>query len=360
MVIDKFVRVKILIVLTILMFIAEICIGFFTRSMALVTDSFHMLSDVMALLIANYTMKLAKQEKPSVQHTFGWQRAETIGALINSTFLLALCFTIVVSAIQRFIEPIPIREPLIVLIVGCAGLLVNCIGLFLFHDHENSHSHDHHSQHSKLNMKAVFLHVLGDALGSVGVIISAIIVEWTQWSLKYYVDPAVSLIIAIIIVCTTIPLFRKTTGIVLHIVPDSIPIDILHNEIKKIPYIYDIHEFHVWQLSDHKTIASIHLVINQIANSMDTISAVKKVLHDFNIHSTTIQLENYLNNNEQIIDIEDIGDEPNQKEEQNNHEFPAQGRNLRSFPPKEGELQYCMVKCFPKDLCENLTCCKSD
>lgn len=116
---------------TTLFFLVEIIVGYLCHSMALVADSFHMLSDVMALLVAFLSVRISKRK--SSKNTFGWARAEVLGALVNSVFLIALCFSIFVEAVQRIAEPRKIEQPLMVLGVGCVGLAVNLIGLLLFH-----------------------------------------------------------------------------------------------------------------------------------------------------------------------------------------------------------------------------------
>ncbi|XP_022253013.1 zinc/cadmium resistance protein-like, partial [Limulus polyphemus] len=163
-------------VLTSSYFLVEIIIGYITNSTALVADSFHMLSDVMALVIALLSIRMSP--KKWSKNTFGWARAEVLGALVNAVFLIALCFSILVEALKRFFDPEETHNPVLILYVGGAGLLVNIIGLFLFH-----------VSSSQMNMKGVFLHVLADALGSVIVIISALIIWLTSWEYRFYVDP---------------------------------------------------------------------------------------------------------------------------------------------------------------------------
>ena len=223
--------------------------GYLTNSMALVADSFHMLSDIAALVIAFLSVRMAP--KSWSKNTFGWARAEVLGALVNAVFLVALCFSITVESLKRFYEPEEIHNPQMILWVGTMGLIVNLIGLCLFHQHGSGHGHSHglsRSTHSHLtdladkeekdeipeisfsgknekkknghghghshggdpsnmNMRGdminsvnymvpnvdmfsgVFLHVMADALGSVIVIISALIMWQTDWEYKYYVDP---------------------------------------------------------------------------------------------------------------------------------------------------------------------------
>ena len=117
-------------VLTGLFFFVELIVGYIGNSMALVADSFHMLSDVISLLIGLIAVRMAT--KRSAKNTYGWVRAEVLGALINSVFLLALCFSIFIESIKRIIEPEPVEDAELVLYVGIAGLLINVIGMFIF------------------------------------------------------------------------------------------------------------------------------------------------------------------------------------------------------------------------------------
>ena len=122
-------------------FLVEIVVGYATNSMALVADSFHMLSDVMSLVIGFFALRYSKRSQRTERNTFGWQRAEVLGALVNAVFLIALCFSILVESLKRIVETEVINNPVLVLIVGVAGLLVNVLGLVLFHRHGHGHSH---------------------------------------------------------------------------------------------------------------------------------------------------------------------------------------------------------------------------
>ncbi|XP_045534005.1 zinc/cadmium resistance protein-like [Papilio machaon] len=199
-------------------FFVELIVGYVTNSMALVADSFHMLSDVAALVIAFLSIKMSP--KKWSKNTFGWARAEVLGALVNAVFLVALCFSITVEAMQRFIKIEIIHDAKLLVAVGVLGLILNIVGLFLFHEHGSSHGHTHGgvpppsnvrhlteivnsnadmalghtaagagaeetdemvppgtklaskpagrpSDPGHLNMKGVFLHVLSDALGNI-------------------------------------------------------------------------------------------------------------------------------------------------------------------------------------------------
>ena len=208
----------IMLVMTFGFFFAEIVVGNMTKSNALIADSFHMLSDVIALVIGLVAVRMTKRS--SSRATFGWVRAEILGSLINAVFLLALCFSILVEAINRFVEPQAIEHVELMLIIAGVGLLINLIGLLIFGSHGHSHGggHDHGHSHKKndddsldngtasidyieintnntpssirkkekkkekpkknMNIYGVFLHVLSDALGSVAVLISGLIVKY--------------------------------------------------------------------------------------------------------------------------------------------------------------------------------------
>ena len=122
-------------------FLVEIIVGYITGSVALIADSFHMLSDVISLIVGFFALRYSKKAGQTDRNTFGWQRAEVLGALINAVFLVALCFTILIEAMKRLVEVEAINNPWLVLIIGGLGLLVNVIGLFMFHGHGHGHSH---------------------------------------------------------------------------------------------------------------------------------------------------------------------------------------------------------------------------
>lgn len=133
-------------------FIVEVVVSRLTSSLSMLSDSFHMLSDVIALVVALVAVRFADKTQATNKNTFGWIRAEVMGALVNAVFLTALCFTIVLEAIERFTEPQEIENLEVVIGVGIAGLLVNVLGLFLFHGHAgggHGHSHGHKNKKAK-------------------------------------------------------------------------------------------------------------------------------------------------------------------------------------------------------------------
>ncbi|KAL9007935.1 MAG: hypothetical protein Q9173_006889 [Seirophora scorigena] len=499
---SKSTRIMILLGIDFAFFLLELSVGFGVHSLALVADSFHMLNDVLSLCVGLWAVRVANEKSSSKMYTYGWQRAETLGALVNGVFLVALCLSIFLDAIQRFVEPQVVSNPGLVLIVGCAGLLSNVLGLFLFHEHGHSHgghghehahgkddalaaaedghshsvltdrdghtdtvanqsgnvadvlpqntiagwpksakapslsngsarkkswffsksdedattatsstspisarksmsstarqhrrhtsgsrsrffspdeiqihpasfrngiikagrlkdiesssseteeneevlvdeeeptedepllsphksngvakgglgaagkpkSHDHsehkHNQpkteskgghsHGDLNMRGVFLHSMGDALGNIGVIGSALIIWLTSWPGRYYADPAISLAITIIILGSAIPLCQAASRILLQAVPAGISVDDIKADIEDLSGVVSCHHLHVWQLSDTKKVASLHIQVEfdfkdeGSARYMKLARAIRRCLHEHGIHSSTIQPE---------------------------------------------------------------------
>jgi len=365
-------------------FLVEIIVGYVTNSMALVADSFHMLSDIAALIIAFMSVKMAP--KSWDKNTYGWARAEVLGALVNAVFLVALCFSITIESAKRFYEPEEIHNPKMILIVGALGLVVNLLGLCLFHEHGGGHGHSHgghghghshggHGTHSHLaalantdgevpksiedaqnhhlnaepkktsgknghshgggsssqmNMRGVFLHVMGDALGSVVVIISALIMWRTEWEYKFYVDPALSLVMVCIMMRGVWPLLIESALILLQTVPTHIDVDVLKKKLlENIDGILAVHDFHVWQLTGDRIIASAHIRCLNLSEYMKVAENIKEFFHNEGIHSTTIQPE--------FVDF---------------HQQPADGNGNED----------CVLSCskvVEKD-CEALKCCTKD
>lgn len=131
-------------------FVVEVVVSRVTGSLAMLSDSFHMLSDVIALLVALLAVRLADQTAATSLNTFGWIRAEVMGALVNAVFLTALCFTILLEAVERYTEPHEIDNPRVVVWVGVAGLVVNLLGLLLFHGYAgHGHGHSHGTGHRR-------------------------------------------------------------------------------------------------------------------------------------------------------------------------------------------------------------------
>ena len=255
-----------------------------------------------------------------------------MGALVNAVFLFALCFSITVQAIKRFLVLEKIEDPKMILIVGGVGLLINIIGMVIFghshgdDDHSNSSEHNHDisketkdskiASGAQMNIQGVFLHLLADALGSVVVLISASVIWLTDWEYKDYLDPLLSLLIVILICISTWPLFRESIMILLNSTPAHIDTTQLKSGLMStIPVIRNVHELHIWQLVgrfDHRftmidTIFEVcfrRIIVTGHVEVEPTDKGflsheyhfligkqIKDYFHDLGIHSTTIQIE---------------------------------------------------------------------
>lgn len=451
-------------------FLVELISGFMVHSLALMADAFHMLNDIISLIIGLWAVNVAKKETTD-KYSYGFVRAEILGAFFNAVFLIALCVSIILEALTRFIEPQEVTNPKLILIVGCCGLASNLVGFLVLgghghshgpddhdHDHEHgdehvhdsiaaaeegrarslsltadkngrhiqfnepeagqsatrksasrsrdrrrsnsvrhsrltsmedlsihpasfrqeiidrskspredetedesseevdesavderapliradrnfeghgtishaSHGHDSHSRgssrrprrdsgvhtrhnhnrtksqsrkgghghnHADMGMNAMILHVIGDALGNVGVIATALIIWLTNWPGRQYADPAVSLFITLIILKSAIPLTRATSKVLLQATPDHLELSEIREDIQNLPGVVSCHHVHIWQLSDTKLVASLHI---QVAfpiteeggeKYMKLAKQARKCLHAYGIHSATIQPE---------------------------------------------------------------------
>ncbi|RYP79302.1 hypothetical protein DL770_006707 [Monosporascus sp. CRB-9-2] len=471
---SKSTRISIMLAIDVVFFLVELISGFMVHSLALMADAFHMLNDIISLIIGLWAVSVA-QRATTDKYSYGFVRAEILGAFFNAVFLIALCISIILEALTRFIEPQEVSNPKLILIVGCCGLASNLVGFLVLgghghahghgeddHSHGEEHAHDHvhqhdtiaaaeegrahgstegtrhiqfnetgssqspdvlgrrererrrassvkhsrltsiedlsihpailrqdiiahsrstrgedrtdesatdedidesavdersplivrgknaqghdtvgdganrgyepharrsslrprrdsgvHTQHNHnrtrsksrkkghghghdhgdMGMNGMILHVLGDALGNVGVIATALIIWLTEWPGRVYADPAVSLFITLIILKSAIPLTRATSKVLLQATPDHLELSEIKEDIQNLPGVISCHHVHVWQLSDTKVVASMHI---QIAfpiteeggeRYMKLAKQARKCLHAYGIHSATIQPE---------------------------------------------------------------------
>lgn len=310
------------------LFLSELIISIRTGSVALKADAFHVLSDLVATIITIYSIRLATKDK-TPHATYGWLRSEIIGGLINSVFLLALAFNIFIEAIEKLTDIDDIKDKLEkgideVFIIGWVGLIANLFSLSIVHfGHGHSHEHTNESymtvdemdvvstngkkektkKKRNINIRGLWLHIIGDILGSVVVIISSSTIKYSDAGFRFYMDPSVSLVTVTIICLVTFPLLSKCRRILLHHVPRDVNMIELEEELKGINGITNIHELHVWQLDDEKLIGSLHFNLEHIDDT-DNISSIvkeavmniKSIFHKYGIHSSTIQPEFHTKN----------------------------------------------------------------
>ena len=197
--------------------------------------------------------------------------------------------------------------------------------------------------HGDLNMKGVFLHVMGDALGNIGVITSALIIWLTSWPGRFYADPAISLVITFIILGSAIPLCKAASRILLQAVPAGLSVDDIKEDIQELPDIVSCHHLHVWQLSDVKLVASLHIQVGfdfkgeGSARYMQLARQVRRCLHEYGIHSSTIQPEFCLDDDHRVS-LNSPSDRGNGRNESGG-KMPSRTPSLRSQP------EACLLDC---------------
>jgi cobalt-zinc-cadmium efflux system protein len=262
-----------------IVFIAELISGYITHSLSLQSDAWHMLSDEASLIIGLVAHHLSKRlHSPTM--TFGFGRLEVLGGLVNATFLIAICVTITVDAIERFLNPPEIEQPQLFFVVGFIGLITNFIGLIMFHNHSHSD-----------NMRGVFLHVLGDFIGSIGVMVTAALHLMSLSPIRRYVDPLFSLLIVMILVHGSLKLFLRTAFIVVEKCPESVNSDDVLEELLTIDGVIAVHDLHIWELSKDRGLAMVHVVVKSRDCESEVLCKVQNVMIAHEIHSTTIQIE---------------------------------------------------------------------
>ncbi|KAF9584705.1 putative zinc transporter msc2 [Lunasporangiospora selenospora] len=241
--------------------------GVWTNSLGLISDSIHMFFDCLALGVGLFASVMSKWSANKT-FTYGYSRIETLSGFSNGIFLCLISIFIVIEAIGRLMHP-PEMNTHRLLLVSFLGFVVNMIGIFAFnhghaHGHGHSHGHDHGHDHGhghNANMQGVFLHIMADTLGSVGVIISTLLIDWFGWT---GFDPIASMFIAVLIFLSVIPLIKDSAAILMLEVPDSNLGAIEHSlqEITKIPGVISYSCARFWPNSPETLIGSIHIQVN--------------------------------------------------------------------------------------------------
>lgn len=265
------------IALNVMFVVVETIFGWQADSLALLSDAGHNLSDVLGLLVAYGGLYLARL-RPNQKHTYGLGRATILAALFNAMILLIAMGGIVWEAVGRFSHPVPIQGG-IVMLVAAMGVVINGITAWLFMS----------GNKTDLNLRGAFLHMAADALVSLGVVIAGAMFIWTGWA---WLDPAISLVIAIVILWSTWDLLRQSVHLSLDGVPVSIQLEKVRNYLTVQPNVIEIHDLHVWAMSTSEIALTVHLVMRDRHPGDEFLCRVAEELHDnFTIGHVTIQIE---------------------------------------------------------------------
>ncbi|MFD5637375.1 cation diffusion facilitator family transporter [Streptomyces sp. NPDC058122] len=274
-------RLRVALAITLTVMVAEIVGGLLADSLALVADAAHMATDALGLGMALLAIHFAARP-PSEKRTFGYARAEILAALANCLLLLVVGGYVLVEAIQRFITPADTHGGLTIAF-GVFGLVANMVSLTLLM----------RGQKDSLNVRGAFLEVAADALGSVAVIVAAVVIMTTGWQAA---DPIASIAIALMIVPRTWKLLQETLDVLLEAAPKGVDVAEVRAHILALDGVEDIHDLHAWTITSGMPVLSAHVVV-----SSDVLNAIghEKMLHElqgclgvhFDVEHCTFQLE---------------------------------------------------------------------
>jgi cobalt-zinc-cadmium efflux system protein len=264
--------------LTGVILVVEALGGYFSHSLSLLSDSGHMMTDLLALLLSLFAMTVAS--RPATHRkTYGFYRLEILTALVNGTILIFISLYLVYEAVRRMLHPETVVTSLM-LSVAVVGLIANLAGIALLSGSRRN-----------LNVRAALLHVLGDALSSLGVIGAALIMKFTLW---YQADGLISLIISGVILWGAVRLMREACDILLEATPRGVALLDLSRAIRSVEGVVDLHDLHVWSITSGMPALSGHVVVKDtfLAESDHLLNRIKRVLEErFGICHTTLQLE---------------------------------------------------------------------
>ncbi|PTE67646.1 cation-efflux pump [Staphylococcus devriesei] len=274
-----------------LFMIVEIIGGFIANSLALLSDGLHMFSDTVSLGVALIAFVYAERNATTTK-TFGYKRFEVLAALFNGVTLFVISIIIIIEAIKRFFVPSEIQSTEM-FIISVIGLVVNIIvALIMFRGGDTSHN---------LNMRGAFIHVLGDLLGSVGAIIAALLI----WGFNFTIaDPIASILVSLLILKSAYGITMSSLNILMEGTPADIDLDNIINAIMNHKEIQNVHDYHVWTISNDMNALSCHAVVSPSLTVDKCEQVLESIEHDLlhlNIQHMTIQLETPKHNHDESI-----------------------------------------------------------
>ena len=270
-------KLTMVLVLTSIYMIAEVIGGWLTGSLALLADAGHMLADVAALALALIAAWFASRPATS-NKTFGYYRLEILAALVNGVALVVISLLILYEAYQRWSAP-PVVQGSAVMLVASGGLAINLISAWILH---GRHEID-------LNMRGAWLHVLSDALGSLGAIVAGAVMWLYGW---FAADPLFSALIGVLIVWSSWRLIRESTNVLLEGTPAHINLAAVEDSILRTDGVSDVHDLHVWTITSGREALSAHVIHAYEVSQPELLKELRAKLHDrFGVDHLTIQME---------------------------------------------------------------------
>jgi cobalt-zinc-cadmium efflux system protein len=257
--------------------LAETIAGFATNSMALLTDAGHNLSDVASLVVSLVAFWIAKKQSNAV-YTYGFKKTTVLAALVNAVVLLVAIGILGYEAFTRLFNPEPVEGGVIAW-VAAIGIVINSVSAFLFFRQKN-----------ELNSRAAYLHLLADALVSLGVVVAGIVISKTN---IYWIDPAIGLVIMVVILISTWGLLRDSFKMTIDAVPAGIELEAIKKLITGVPHVNHVHHVHVWSISTTENALTAHVVIDEQLSFDDKLKVIAQIKHELehhNIQHSTIEM----------------------------------------------------------------------
>ena len=275
------------IALNVLFVIVETITGIINDSMSLLTDAGHNLSDVASLILSLIAFSLARKNSTNT-FTYGYKKTTVLAALFNAVLLLIAIGILGFESIRRLISPAAVEGKVIAWVAG-VGIIINVITAFLFFKNRKN----------DLNIKSAYLHMLSDALVSIGVVAGGILIAYTGW---YWVDPVIGLIIMIVILAGTWSLLTESFRLSVDAVPPDIDMQEIKNIIIEQPDVVEVHHIHIWALSTSENALTAHICLNEELDFEEKMKRVQNLKHELlhhKIHHSTIEIETVLSDCEQ-------------------------------------------------------------
>jgi cobalt-zinc-cadmium efflux system protein len=269
-------RLGVVLALTFIFMLVEAVGGLVSGSLALLADAGHMLTDAGALTLSLLSAWIALRPA-NANKTYGYQRWEILAALINGAALFGIAAWVILEAVSRIQHPRPIRAELF-LIVAAGGLVVNLVSLAILHG----------IRQGNLNARGAYLHVLGDALGSVGALAAAGVILLTGWTLA---DPIISIALALLILVGAWRLLRESTDILLEGVPRHVSMAEVQHRILGVAGVTAVHDLHVWTVTSGMVAMSGHAIVPRLVTHPEVLERIRSQMALLGIAHVTIQLE---------------------------------------------------------------------
>ncbi len=260
--------------------VVEIAGSLLSGSLALLSDALHNLSDTFATFIAYLATIIGKRDA-NPKKTFGYKRMEILAALLNAVILIVMSVFLLKEAYERLNDPRPINS-MVMLVVGMIGLLANLYAVIILKK----------DAHKSINVRAAYVHLIGDSLSSVVVIIASVLIQIYK---IYWVDPAITLLISIYIIREAFVILKESVNILMQSTPENLDLNKLKKLVEQIPEVYNIHHLHAWTLNDKLIHMEAHVALKKdlrLSEVRTTQLGIEKILkRDFHIHHITLQFE---------------------------------------------------------------------